>query len=107
MTKKVAVYSNEDVLLYFGDENSHWKVSEDIIAEYKNAWCKRTCYCMSGNSIICLMPPVELGNKEYVNEKKLKQEEGSSVEINKADQADEAAVTNAAETDIEKTSEEE
>ena len=107
VTKKVAVYSNEDVLLYFGDENSHWKVSEDIIAEYKNAWCKRTCYCMSGNSIICLMPPVELGNKEYVNEKKLKQEEGSSVEINKADQADEAAVANAAETNIEKTSEEE
>lgn len=88
MIKKIAVYSNEDVLLYFGDMNSHWKSSSDIISEYKNAWCTRICYTMSGNSILCLMPPVELDNKDYINEKKLKKEkaDGENKEINDTEQ---------------------
>ncbi|WP_407396853.1 hypothetical protein [Treponema sp.] len=66
--KKIAVYSNEDVLLYFGEEPSHWRTGEDIIMEYKNAWCTRTCYTLNKDSVYCLMPPVELGNKNYVKE---------------------------------------
>lgn len=66
--KKIALYSNEDILLYFGEQPKHWNSNEKIFADYKNAWSTRECYCMNGNSILCLMPPVELGNKDFVKE---------------------------------------
>lgn len=68
--KKIAIYSNEDELLFFGEEPHTWENNENILMELKTAWCKRVCYCINGNSVLCLMPPVELGNKNYIKENK-------------------------------------
>ena len=68
--KKIAIYSNEDELLFFGEEPHSWENNENILMELKTAWSKRVCYCINGNSIFCLMPPVELGNKNYIKEDK-------------------------------------
>lgn len=67
-TKKIAVYSNEDVLLYFGEEKEEWDSNEKIIYDFKNAWCLRTVYVLKNGTVYCLMPPVLLGNTEYIKE---------------------------------------
>ena len=66
--RKIAVYSNEDVLLYFGDEPAKWNTSEAVIMDYKNAWCTRVCYTICNDTVYCFMPPNILGNKEFIKE---------------------------------------
>ena len=68
ISKKIAVYSNEDVLLYFGDEPAKWNTSEAVIMDYKNAWCTRVCYTICNDTVYCFMPPNILGNKEFIRE---------------------------------------
>lgn len=77
--KKIAVYSNEDILLYFGEEPANWNSNDDIIMNYKNAWCTRVCYTLNRGTVYCLMPPVILGNKDFN-----KPEEKSDSENNQA-----------------------
>lgn len=66
--KKIAVYSNKDELLFLGDKPLHWEDNEDVLMDYNNAWFTRVCYTFSKNTVYCLMPPVELGNKDFEKE---------------------------------------
>lgn len=68
ISKKIAVYSNEDVLLYFGEEPANWTSSDAIIMDYKNAFSTRVCYTLSNNTVYCFMPLVILGNKDFIKE---------------------------------------
>lgn len=49
VSKKIAIYSNEDILLYLGSEKSNWNSNESIIMEYKNAWSTRVCYSLNND----------------------------------------------------------
>ncbi|MBQ0039351.1 MAG: hypothetical protein KBS64_02850 [Treponema sp.] len=80
--KRLAIYSNEDVLLYFGEDNPAWETNKDIFAEFKNAWSKRVCYSLSRDSIYCLMPVEELGNEDFTKKTEEKNIEETNSEEN-------------------------
>ena len=58
--ENLAVYDENDELIYFGKRKSGWTSNAAILSEYKIASYTRVCYSTSSNSVICFMPAVFL-----------------------------------------------
>ena len=63
--RKVAIYSADDVLLYFGERKAEWDYDEFIFQDFSNAATVRDVYVMNTDTVLCLMPPVDLHNKDF------------------------------------------
>ncbi|MGN0728456.1 hypothetical protein [Treponema sp.] len=61
LERKIAVYSSDDVLLYYGTEKKDWTDRSAVLMDYKNAAFVRVCYCLNNDSVVCLMPPENVG----------------------------------------------
>lgn len=58
--RKLAVYSEDDVLLYFGDEKDYLTNKSSLMNDCEGAFYFKLCYISDAESIICLMPAEQL-----------------------------------------------
>ncbi|MCR5607222.1 MAG: hypothetical protein K6F69_10470 [Treponema sp.] len=65
-TEKIAVYSVNGTLLYFGKKESSWKRLSAIKRKYPDAAYFRICYANNSNNYVCFMPSESL-EKEAEN----------------------------------------
>ena len=63
-TENIAIYDEENELLFMGKEKKSWKTNSAILKEYRIAQTKRTCYVTPGNTIICILPAENLKETE-------------------------------------------
>lgn len=66
--EKIALYSEQGMLLYFGDKKASWKDDALIFKTNGQSSYYRTCYKISGDNSIFMMPPV------YKNIQKIEKE---------------------------------
>ena len=52
----IAVYDQENELLYMGKKKNNWNSKKAILKEYKVAYKTRVCYSNPSNTVMCFMP---------------------------------------------------
>ena len=60
----MAIYDENNELIYFGKKKENWSSNSAIRKEYKVAEKIRMCYSTPTNSIICFLPVKSLRNEE-------------------------------------------
>lgn len=65
-SNKIAVYDESNVLLYFGEKSDSYENKEKILKKYESAFYYNDLWFLPNNSVICVMPPVFLHEKEIV-----------------------------------------
>lgn len=68
--QNIAVYDEDDELLFMGKAKSAWKSNAAILKDYKLAEIKRICYVTPGNTIVCMMPAEKLKENPAASESK-------------------------------------
>ena len=59
MSERIAVYNEEDVLIYFDERKAEWKEDDDVWREMENAFRMRFCFLNADASVLCFMPFIE------------------------------------------------
>lgn len=59
MSERIAVYDEEDVLIYFDARKSEWKSDDDVWREMENASRMRLCFSNADKSVLCFMPFID------------------------------------------------
>lgn len=68
-SEKIAIYSVNGNLLYFGKKESSWKRVSAIKRKYPDGASFRICYASNSNNYVCFMPSESLENEaESINE---------------------------------------
>ncbi len=62
----VALYDNNNNLLYYGKPKNNWKQNSRILNDYRDAVSKRVFYTTALNSIVCMMPVENLKDSQSV-----------------------------------------
>jgi hypothetical protein len=57
---KIAVYDEDDNLLYYGERSDDMTANDEIHSRYPTAFSYRECISTSGNAVTVLLPPVYL-----------------------------------------------
>ena len=57
--ERIAVYDEEDVLIYFDARKSEWKSDDDVWREMENASRMRLCFSNADKSVLCFMPFID------------------------------------------------
>ena len=55
-SKKIAIYDDKDVLIYYGDKYNEYETARGIWNNYRQASYYYDIWCTSGNYEICIMP---------------------------------------------------
>lgn len=55
-SKKIAIYDESDVLLYYGEKYSEYETARGIWNSYRQASYYYDIWCTAGNYVICIMP---------------------------------------------------
>lgn len=56
-SRKIAIYDKENVMIYFGIRTTDLQTTRDIWNYYRNAEYYQDIWCISGNRVICILPP--------------------------------------------------
>ncbi len=56
--EEIAVYDENNVLVYFGEIDSSWKTPKKIFSTFRNSASYRKCIVDSSSNSICILPPV-------------------------------------------------
>ncbi len=59
VSERIAVYNEEDVLIYFDERKAEWKEDDDVWREMENAFRMRLCFLNADASVLCFMPFIE------------------------------------------------
>ena len=59
VSERIAVYDEEDVLIYFDARKSEWKSDDDVWREMENASRMRLCFSNADKSVLCFMPFID------------------------------------------------
>ncbi|MBQ0051003.1 MAG: hypothetical protein KBT11_02940 [Treponema sp.] len=55
-TEYLAIYDNQDELLFMGKRKNNWRDNAAILKDYKIGHKIRVCYANPSNTVVCLMP---------------------------------------------------
>lgn len=75
-SKKIAIYSQENDLLYYGDKKDSVETNEKIAKKYENALYYNEIWSTPNDTVICIMPEIFVREKIYKkteNDKSLEQ----------------------------------
>ena len=59
VSERIAVYDEEDVLIYFDVRKAEWKSDDDVWREMGNASLMRLCFSNADASVLCFMPFID------------------------------------------------
>ena len=59
VSERIAVYDEEDVLIYFDARKAEWKSDDDVWREMENAFRIRLCFLNADKSVLCFMPFID------------------------------------------------
>ena len=59
VSERIAVYNEEDVLIYFDARKAEWKTDDDVWHDMENAFRMRLCFLNADMSVLCFMPFID------------------------------------------------